>query len=351
MAEDSFGFGTDVGFNPSVENAFPGDMGLGDFNLGNYFDPAMGGGLGGLSFWDMGMGLGETGPLSLDPSWLGAPATMAPPSLPQGPQGPGFMRQALDWGKANPMQAVGAGITGLGAVGGLIGLLQAMSAGAPVKKETVTRVMQEASPQERQLLGQALQQLQQLQGLAMNQELQRAVSQLAQGQLPIGPDLISQVTKAFSSASGDIAEQAIQNARERGFAGGTELLGGPGSPYASRALAQLGSDVSRELINLGLGMPQAAAGIQGQLMQSAMQPLQAQTNLLNVLGSQRGMTQTGTMTGPEPTLMSSFSQIAPFLVGMGQLGAGVSSIGARPPASERYFEALLKQQQPLSGVQ
>lgn len=212
-----------------------------------------------------------------------------------------------------------AGIAGLGVGAGLLGLIQQLASGGPV---TTVKRQANTTPQEQQLTGQTLQALQQLQSLAANTEINNAVKQLAAGQLPISPDLIKQVTGAFGATAGQLAQDSINNARERGFSGGTELLAGAGSPQYAQSLAQLQSDVSNALVNLAVGLPQAASNINAQQVGNAATGIGLQNDLLRALTAQNGFQQTSQTSG---NLLNSLGPFASVLGGTGGLIAGLNS--------------------------
>lgn len=221
-----------------------------------------------------------------------------------------------------------AGVAGLGVGAGLIGLIQQLAGGGPV---TTVKQQARTTPQEQQLTGQTLQALQRLQGMAGNAELNNAVKQLASGQLPISPDLIKQVTGAFGATAGQLASDSINNARERGFSGGTDLLAGAGSPQYSQSLAQLQSDVSNALVNLAVGLPQAASNIQSQQVGNQATGIGLQNDLLRALTQQNGFSQTSQTSG---NLLNSLGPFAQVLGGTGGLISGLNSFnnnGNRQP--------------------
>lgn len=231
---------------------------------------------------------------------------------------------------------------GIGALGGLAGIFQQLSQGAPTLKQTTSRGP--ASPQEQALLAQTLSQLSQMQGLAQNAEIQQAISRLAAGQLPISSDLVDQVTKAFSAVAAGTAEQAIEGARERGFSGGTELLGQAGSPQFSRQMAQVQHDTSQALVNLALGLPQAASNIHSQQFGLGMQPIQAQMGLLGQMGAQAPQTQI--TRGPAPSLLDSMGPFANIMSGLGGTLGGYAAANRPPSGQDQFYAALANR---LSG--
>ena len=256
-----------------------------------------------------------------------------------------FTPEPAQPGQASNLDRAALALPAIGALGGLAGIFQQMSQGRSMIKQTTQRGP--ASPQEQALLAQTLSQLSQMQGLAHNAELQQAISRLAAGQLPISSNLVDQVTKAFSSVAANTAEQAIEGARERGFAGGTELLGGAGSPQYGRQMAQVQSDVSRALVDLALGLPVTASNIQAQQMGAQMQPVQGGINLLGQLGAQAP--QTTTQQGPAPSLLQSMGPFANVLGGLGGALGGYAA-ATRPSSGQDQFYRALANQISMSGA-
>jgi hypothetical protein len=130
------------------------------------------------------------------------------------------------------------------------------------------------------------------------------------GAIPIPTmDLIKQ---AFEPMVGDIADQAITAARNRGFGGGADLLGGAASPLAGRALANIPGQEAAAYIQASQQVPWLNAQIQNMQNQGLLQALQggaafgqqmmnpAQTTIGQNLGLMNaypvGQSQTGTNT-------------------------------------------------------
>lgn len=343
MLFDDFSFGGgdfSLGGGGSDPSAFPIDSS--SFNLGGGFSDPNSFGIdpsqfslessGGLAPGSLNLG-GQGGWQQLFASLFGGGGGGQQPGQPGTPTAPGEPQAS---GLSN---ALGIGLPAIGAGAGLIGILQNLAGGRPVTTQQVKSNVQQ-SPQQAQLTGQTLSTLQGLQGLAQNAELQQAVSRLASGQLPISPDLVKQVTSAFGATAGGLAQNSIENARQRGFSGGMDLLGGAGSPQYSQSLAQLQSDVSQALVNLALGLPQTASNIQSQQVQNANVPLQGQLGLLGQLNQFAGLQggQTAKTFGPQPNLLSALQPIGQLSQGLGMLGAGRQAFTPQQP------------QQTLSGV-
>lgn len=249
----------------------------------------------------------------------------------------GFLDQLMK----NPAQLAGLGITGLGAGLGLIGLFQKLAQGKPVTTQETTRAVAQSTPQEQALYAQALSTLAQLQGVAFNSDLQKTISALARGELNVAPSTVKSVTDAFTQAAGDIAENAIEDARNRGFAGGADLLQSAAAPLASRGLANVHSQVADAILKLGMGMPALAGQLSGQQTQNAMAPMSAIGSLLN-FGQQERFNAAPvfqTQTGQSPTLLDSLGPFGQLLGGVGGTLGALSSFG-QPTMASVLQEAL-----------
>ena len=87
---------------------------------------------------------------------------------------------------------------------------------------------------------------------------------LASGDMEIPQSLRDLVASAYEPAAGSIATRAIESARNRGFAGGAELLNtGAGGALAGPALSDLAGHESQSLLNALIAFPKAAAEIAG----------------------------------------------------------------------------------------
>jgi hypothetical protein len=106
---------------------------------------------------------------------------------------------------------------------------------------------------------------------------------LGSGNVQIPPALRDLVRQAYQPYVGDIAQQAIESARNRGFAGGADLLNtGPAGAIAGPALANASGMEANSLLQAMLAFPQASANIAGaynapintqaQIGQASLQP-------------------------------------------------------------------------------
>ena len=277
-------------------------------------------------------GTPTTGPTFMN--WQGtgsSPGTQF--QLPQAGTSPGGLMAWLQ--SLTAPQATGLGIAAVGGTLGLMGIFQKLTQGAPVTHQEVTRAVQQSSPQEQQLFAQAVQTLQQVQQMSFNQDLQATISALARGELPINQSTVQQVTQTFGKAAGDIAEAAIEQARQRGFAGGAELLGSAAGPLASRGLANLSSDVANAILNLSLGLPQMASGLQGQQISQALAPLSQIGQLLGIGQQERfnAAPQFLTQTGPQSTLLDTLGPFGQLAGGIGGTLGALGSFGQPSMAS------------------
>lgn len=144
----------------------------------------------------------------------------------------------------------------LGLLGGFAGLAGTLAGGG--KQQTITPNL---SPQQKQtgaLAEQSLGQMNQFaQGTSPLQQMQMSLLQaLASGQgLP--PGYAQLVEQAFQPQMGNIATQAIESARRRGFAGGAELLQqGPAGAIAGPMLADLQGQMAQAKLGLMQSLPQ-----------------------------------------------------------------------------------------------
>ena len=110
---------------------------------------------------------------------------------------------------------------------------------------------------------------------------------LASGNMQIPPALQQLIQQAYQPYVSSIDQQAIEAARNQGFAGGADLLTqGPGQVLAGQALANLPGMEANSLLQAMTQFPQAAANIAGSYNQplnqlntvanSALAPQQAQ---------------------------------------------------------------------------
>ena len=156
-------------------------------------------------------------------------------------------------------------------------------------KPPQAQVSYQPSPYQQQAFQMGQQPLQQAQGLLQNPQ--------------IPPALAALVEQAFQPQMGGIAQQAIESARRRGFAGGAELLNtGPGGAIAGPALADLQGQMAMAKLNLYTQWVQ---------------------NLLNTSRAGQGLAQgfqpTQITQAPKPTLLQTLGQLGPVLQGAGQI--------------------------------
>lgn len=210
--------------------------------------------------------------------------------------------------------------------------------------------------------------------------LMNTAARAGQGNLPLTPELARMVEEAFTPQLGDVATRAIESARQRGFAGGADLLGQAPGAIAGPALSDIQGQIAREKLNLALALPKLqsdlvgqAGNVMGQYSTPAAVRLSGLNNLgllnqnmLSTLGSygQQGVTsqlgvadalarmvgaQTGigsslgqqrqggtgqTTTTAQPTqLLDAFAPTASLLGGLGGLMYGLS--GVSPSLSGR----------------
>lgn len=180
-----------------------------------------------------------------------------------------------NWGKILGFGTLGAGALGAG--------MQMFG------KPPQSKVSYQPSPYQQQAFQMGQGSLGQAQGLLQNPQIPPALAQL--------------VEQAFQPQMGNIATQAIESARKRGFAGGAELLNtGPGGAIAGPML----SDVQGQIA-------QAKLGLYNQWIQ----------NLLNTGWAQRNMATAFNPTrveqGPRPSLLQTLAQLGPVLQGAGQI--------------------------------
>ncbi len=221
---------------------------------------------------------------------------------------------------------------GLGATPGVLGLAAQLAGGG--NRQTLTRnlsIPQRAlSAQQTQALGamapgagqlfnagaQNLGQLNagtnplQQQQASILGALAPTAANLGSGNVQIPPALQALVKQAYQPYVGDIAQQAIESARNRGFSGGADLLNtGPAGAIAGPALANASGMEANSLLQAMLAFPQASANTAGaynapvgQQAQVGAQSLNPQAALAQGYGNAfgnypSGYTQTGTNAG------------------------------------------------------
>lgn len=134
------------------------------------------------------------------------------------------------------------------------------------------------------------------------------LGQLGAGQMP---GAFTDLTKqAFQPFVGSVTQQAIESARQRGFAGGADLLGagGPASQIAGPALANLPGMEAQFQFNNIMPMIQALMG-QGQ---QGLQNQQGVAQQFGALGSTVPMQQ---FPAPQPGMAQRLQGAAPWLQG------------------------------------
>lgn len=199
---------------------------------------------------------------------------------------------------------------------------------------------------------------------------------LARGQLNITPELERSVEQAFSPALGDLATQLIEAARNRGFAGGADLLTqAPASALGQTALRDLQGQMAQAKLGLATSLPSTAAniagayntplaaraqigsnlvgmnqGVIGTLLNIANQgmsnrmnlfgamaaPLSATGSALGQAGQNRlaGAGSTQTTTQPQGTLLDAFQPLSSLLSGVGGALGGYAAL-TRPATTLR----------------
>lgn len=102
------------------------------------------------------------------------------------------------------------------------------------------------------------------------------LQQMLQGGLNLNGEVNRTVEQAFQPQLGNIATQAIESARRRGFAGGAELLQqGPAGAIAGPALSDLQGQMAAAKLGLAQGLPMQAIGGFGQLQNLNQQLVQS----------------------------------------------------------------------------
>lgn len=274
---------------------------------------------------------------SWDAPSMNMPVPISPQMMPQ-TYGAGDMMQAQGGGGYAPqMGAPGAQApfmaqpgNWLGLLGGVAGLAGTLAGGG--RQQTVTPQMSMEQRNAGHQTDTALHQLNPLaQGTSPLQQMQMSLLQaLASGQgLP--PGYAQLVEQAFQPQMGNIATQAIESARRRGFAGGAELLQqGPAGAIAGPMLA----DLQGQMAQAKLGLMQSLPGLYNQPIQTqtaaAGQQAQGYNNLMRSYPT--GQTQSAPM-GPQ--IGQAIGQ------GLTGLGAGM----AQQSQQQSLMNALMGAQQ------
>ena len=355
---------------------------------------------------------------------------MMPPGMNQGGTSPNMLGIS---GLTNA-QLAGLGIGGLTAGVGLIGVLQKAMQGDQTARQEVSRIVGTGTSEERAALRGAFQQFQTLQQFAtgspaglMQQlganappaqaalaqgtaglgslatqaggltqsllpqltgapggttgltgalggqdQILNLLTQAASGNLP--PELTRLVEQAFQPQLGNIATQAIEAARQRGFAGGAELLNqAPAGALAGPALSDLQGQMAQaklglipmlgqaagaystpaalrmsgtsNLMNLNQSILQALMGAGGQSIQNQLGFMGALTGAGSAQGGLAnqgrlgGGTTTQTTSTPS-TLLDAFAPLAGLLGGAGGLLGGIGAMN-RPATTLNLSGATL----------
>jgi len=232
-----------------------------------------------------------------DPSVFGVPAYTG--------GGAGDQSSLLNWLGKNVNLQSGAGLlTALMGLGGLAGGIQTLAQGAPKQTQTTTAAR---TPEEQQALLDALSRSSQ-----QNSLMDSLAAMLMGGNLP--PGVNRMITESFQNALGDIVEGSIEGARQRGFAGGADLLQGAAGPTYARLASQMPGQMAQTRLNALTGIPQAAQGLG-----------QTQNQNISLLAQlARPNNQTTTMQGPQPGIAQAMQPIAQGLGAMGQGLYGMS---------------------------
>jgi len=342
------------------------------------------------------------------------------------PSTPSLMDRLGSWITSNPGAAASLGVTALTSGLGIAGIIQKAAQGDTQAKTVISRAIAGASPEEQQAYNQALSGFQTLQNYslgsptslmaqlgsrvpgeegAFNQAVgmagnwgnqvgqftgqmspmyQQGIQGLSQGQTGILnsalptlqglaqgnlPPAISQlVEQAYQPQFGDLATNLIEQARNRGFAGGADLLAqAPASQIGQTALRDLQGQMANSKLQAGLQMyPQmvgqasgaystplalqmqgmnqlgnlnqniisALGGIGQQgmqnrtnFLQAATAPLTGQANIGSSLANQRFQGATTTQTTSQPwTLLDAFQPLSQILGGAGGALSGLGQM-------------------------
>lgn len=295
----SLGGAYDQGFSlPSGDFSLYGAPNQG-FNI-----PTQGFNFGGGGF-DFGSMLG-----GYDPSAYAAPPQINAnmPQLPQQgaqtPQQPGGL---FGISPQNLALGAGVGMTGLG----LIGALQKMLGGEPLTTQRTTPAG--ATPAEAAALQAAMQNTQQAGGL-----YNTLIQQLMGGQLGLSPEMNALVDASFQNTINKVVEQSIEGARQRGFAGGADLLQGAAGPVYARLAAELPGQMAQARLNTAFQVPQIGAQLAGGQAQVG-----AQQGAL-AADQARYRPITTQQTGPSSTLLDAMQPLAQTAGGLGGLLGGLA---------------------------
>ncbi len=247
---------------------------------------------------------------------------------------PGSDTASVEQDSLNPW--IGAG---LGALGPLAGLLGGLASGGRGTAQTAQMPFQGRVAGSQ--MGGALDQLGQFgMGQMPLQQMQMSLLRALQsGQgLPQGYQQL--IEQAYQPQMGDIASQAIMSARNRGFAGGAELLNsGPGGAIAGPALSNLQGQMAQSK----LGLMQSLPGLFNQPMQMQGQALQGRAQ---GYGNMMGQYAPYATQQPQQPMGQLFGQ------GIGNIFAGAAAGGAQATQANQqqaFQNSLLKAIQGMSG--
>ena len=278
--------------------------------------------------------------MSLPPSWMGNPGASGNPAWAQpdtsNPLG------NLSWS-----QLIGGGL-GLGAGGvGLAGVLQQMLGSQQQPRTTAQRAALNQGLQSQgyaqgagtSLLS-AMQGLQPMQMQAAQQGLQGQMgllnqfqpwmNALAQGTLPLSPQISSLIDQAFAPSFGSAYQQAAQAGQARGFYD-NPATGPVGGNVLGQLLPQLAGQEAQAKLNFATQAPQLvgqAVNNYTPLTQAFTQAGQGQGSVMNALsGASDVAPEAGLATkAPSPSLLQSFNQLGPVMGGFGGLLQGIAGL-------------------------
>jgi hypothetical protein len=275
----------------------------------------------------------------------------------------GLTTDQLGGGSSNPFgnmswgQMLGGGL-GLGTAGlGIAGVLQQMLAS---QQQPMTAQQRASMNQGLQSMGTAqgagssllgaMQGLQPMQMQAAGQGLQGQMgllnqfqpwmNALAQGNLPLSPQIQSLVDQAYAPSFGSAFQQASQAGQARGFYD-NPATGPVGGNVLGQMLPQLAGQEAQAKLNLGMQMP----GVIGQavnnyspLTQAFGQASQGQGNIMNALTGASGVGDLASMRTkpPNTNLLQSMNQMGPVLGGLGGLLTGISGLSGMSQQRPQY---------------
>jgi hypothetical protein len=269
-------------------------------------------------------------------------------------------------GSANPFgnmswgQMIGGGLgAGAGALG-IAGVLQQMLGGG--QQQPLNTQQRASLNQGLQSLGNAqgagssllaaMQQLQPLQMQAATQGLQGQMgllnqfqpwmTSLAQGNLPLSPQISALIDQAYAPSFGSAFQQATDAGRARGFFD-NPATGPVGGNVLGQMMPQLAGQEAQAKLNFATQAPSLvgqAVNNYSPLTQAFNQGSQQQSN---IMGALTGASDVGSLariaTKPQqPTLLQSAGQFGDVLAGLGGLATGLASLSGtqQPQNGYRY---------------